>query len=371
MSAPTIDKEEAWAAVAGRDASRDGAFVYAVVTTGVFCRPGCASRRPKRANVRFFAGAEEAAAAGFRPCKRCRPHDDGPSAALRAVERARRYLDAHLDETVTLERLAAIAHLSPFHLQRTFKRRFGVSPRAYVEARRAARLRTRLRAGEGVLEAGFAAGYGSASQLYEQADARLGMTPATYRRGGEGMLIRFATAATPLGRVLVAATSRGICAVSLGDDDDALESSLRREYPRADVRRDDGELTALVAAILAHLEGTGEPSLPLDVRATAFQERVWQALRRIPYGERRTYGEIAAALGRPRAARAVARAVASNPTALLVPCHRVVRADGKAGGYRWGEERKRRLLRREARVVAARKKGGTHGKKGGTADDDA
>jgi AraC family transcriptional regulator of adaptative response/methylated-DNA-[protein]-cysteine methyltransferase len=275
------------------------------------------------------------------------------------VRRACAYLDEHLDEPVTLETLGREVGVSPFHLQRMFKRVTGVSPKEYVSARRVERLKACLQQGNGVADATYEAGYGSGSRVYEQADAQLGMTPATYKRGGTGVAIRYGTTESPLGRLLVAMSERGVCAVTLGDSDAALEAALRREYPRAQIERvdagaeaDDERLEEWLGAIVRHLEGA-QPSLalPVDVQATAFQRRVWQALQEIPYGTTRSYGEIAAALGQPRAARAVARACAMNRVALVVPCHRVVRNDfettGEAGGYRWGEERKRRLLERE------------------------
>ena len=352
-----IDDDEAWAAVRSRDAAYAGRFIYAVVSTGIYCRPGCGSRLPRREHVRFFTGPEEAEAAGFRPCKRCRPDRDGLTAARRRIEMAREYLDAHLDETVTLDRLARVVHMSPYHLQRTFKRFVGLSPRRYVETRRLERLKEQLREGETVTRAIFEAGYSSTSRLYEQASMNLGMTPGAYRRGGEGMRIHFTTTATPLGRLLVAATERGLCAVTLGDDDASLVDALHREYPRATIEPADAELRGWVDQILAYLEGerTSLP-LPLDVPATDFQRRVWAALREIPYGRTRSYRELAEAIGRPTAARAVARAVAracaSNRVALVIPCHRVVRGDGDLSGYRWGPERKRRLLEMEARSPA-------------------
>lgn len=354
------DPEAAWAAVAARDRGSDGRFVFAVATTGVFCRPSCPARRPKRENVRFFAGPAAAAAAGFRACRRCRPAEAGGEAAadpaLAPVLAARDYLEAHLDETVTLERLAAEAGLSPWHLQRSFKRRLGVSPRDYVNQRRLERLRGRLREGDDdVTTALYDAGFGSASQLYTQSDARLGMTPGRYRAGGAGLRIRFATVPTALGRLLVAATDRGVCSVQLGDRDEDLAAGLGREFPRAVIEPADDRLQPWIDAVLRRVEGQvegdleGEPAPrpPLDLAGTAFQRRVWQALTEIPPGTTRTYGEVAARLGRPTAARAVARACATNPAAVVVPCHRVVPAAGGTGGYRWGAERKRALLARE------------------------
>lgn len=342
-----IDETSAWDAVMGRDSRRDGQFVYAVATTGVYCRPSCPSRRPRRERVRFFGAPEEAERAGFRACRRCHPRD-GAAPEARLVERACAYLETHLDEPVTLEALGQTLGVSPWHLQRTFKRVTGVSPKEMVRARRMERLKERLQQGDDVAGATYEAGFGSGSRVYEQSDARLGMTPATYRRGGAGMSIRYATAGAPLGRLLVAVTERGVCAVALGDTDEELAEELRHEYPRAVIERaEPGEagLAERIAAVLEFLVGSAPHlALPLDVRATAFQERVWKALQEIPVGETRTYGEIAAHLGHPQAARAVARACATNPVALAIPCHRAVRGDGASGGYRWGAERKSRIL---------------------------
>jgi AraC family transcriptional regulator of adaptative response/methylated-DNA-[protein]-cysteine methyltransferase len=343
----------AWAAVAGRDASWDERILYAVSSTGVYCRPSCASRRPRRDRVSFFADPAAAEAAGYRPCRRCRPRDSALSPRADRLAAARAYLAAHLDETVTLERLGREVGSSPHHLQRTFKRHFGQTPKEYVLALRAERLKDRLRKGDDVTTATYEAGYGAGSRLYEQSNARLGMTPGTFRRGGCGAHIRFALTASPLGRLLVAATERGICAVRLGDDDETLAAGLERDYPQATLERVAGgdPMEDWVAVIVASLDesGTAAPlaSLPLDVRATTFAWRVWRELQRIPRGATRSYGEVAAALGSPTAARAVARACATNPVALVVPCHRVVRAGGEPGGYRWGAERKRRLLATE------------------------
>jgi AraC family transcriptional regulator of adaptative response/methylated-DNA-[protein]-cysteine methyltransferase len=344
------DADRAWAAVAARDASWDGRIVYAVTSTGIYCRPSCASRRPRRERVSFFADVAAAEAAGYRACLRCSPRDAGAPPAERQVAAARDYLAAHLDETVTLEQLGREVGASPYHLQRTFKRLLGVTPKDYVLALRAERLKTRLREGDDVTTATYEAGYSTGSRLYEQSNARLGMTPGTFRRGGRGEHIRFAVAASPLGQLLVAATERGICAVRLGDDTPALADGLRRDYPQASLEPvEDGDplaewVAAIVASLAAPDPGPALARLPLDVRATAFEWRVWRELQRIPRGATRSYGEVAAALGAPTAARAVARACAANRVALIVPCHRVVRADGDLGGYRWGVERKRRLL---------------------------
>jgi AraC family transcriptional regulator of adaptative response/methylated-DNA-[protein]-cysteine methyltransferase len=354
------DAERAWEAVVARDGAWDGRFVYAVASTGIFCRPSCAARRPRRDRVSFFPDAAAAAAAGYRACRRCRPLAGGVAAVERQVAAARGYLAAHLDETVTLERLGREVGASPYHLQRTFKRLLGVSPKDYVLALRAERLKQRLKEGDDVTTATYEAGYGAGSRLYEQSDARLGMTPGTFRRGGRGAHIRFAIAAAPPGRLLVAATERGICAVRLGDDDRELAAGLRRDYPQATIEEaaPGDPLAGWVEAILSSLTAGGAAAptltaLPLDVRATAFEWRVWRELQRIPRGSTRSYGEVAAALGKPAAARAVARACAANRVALVVPCHRVVRADGDTGGYRWGPERKRQLLAEEGAVDTA------------------
>jgi AraC family transcriptional regulator of adaptative response/methylated-DNA-[protein]-cysteine methyltransferase len=343
-----VDDESAWKALAARDHRFDGRFVFAVTTTGVYCRPSCPARRPRRENVRIFAAAQAAEAAGFRSCRRCHPKSARPAPAAQLAADARAYIDGHLDEKVTLEELGREVGASPFHLQRTFKRETGLSPREYQDARRHQRLRAQLKEGESVTSATYEAGYGSMSRVYETSDERLGMTPAAYKHGGRGLRIRYATAPSPLGRVLVAATDRGLCAVNLSDTDAGAEAALRAEYPQASLERAGAEVGAFVATLVRHLEGK-EPrlDLPLDVRASAFQWRVYKALREIPYGETRSYGEVARALGRPTAARAVARACATNPVAIVVPCHRVVRGDGETGGYRWGAERKSRLLAQE------------------------
>jgi AraC family transcriptional regulator, regulatory protein of adaptative response / methylated-DNA-[protein]-cysteine methyltransferase len=345
------DPAEAWAAVVGRDRQFDGRFVYAVRSTGVYCRPSCPSRRPLVANVVFFndpAGAEQA---GFRACKRCRPRANGaPAGVAAAVRETAAFIDAHADERITLAALARRTGVSPFHLQRVFRRELGVTPREYQQARRLDRLRAQLRRGETVSRATYDAGFGSASRVYEQA-ARLGMTPAAYRRGGQGLQIRFAIVTSPLGQLLVAATPRGICTVSLGDTETQLERRLRAEFPRAVVERDEGGALAEAARrVVAHIRGDAPAhDLPLDVRGTAFQQQVWRALLAIPYGETRSYAEVAAAIGHPTATRAVARACATNPIAVVIPCHRVVRSDGGLGGYAAGIERKERLLEVEGR----------------------
>jgi AraC family transcriptional regulator of adaptative response/methylated-DNA-[protein]-cysteine methyltransferase len=340
-----------WDAVARRDRDQDGRFVFAVRTTGIYCRPSCPARRPRRDNVRFFPLPEAAERAGFRACRRCRPRDVGRvDAAAALVRRACALLQEDRGEAWALDALAAEVGVSARHLHRLFKDRLGVSPRQYAEALRMGSLKSRLRKGDAVTQALYEAGFGSSSRLYDDVQGRLGMTPGTYRRGGRGVRIRYTVAACPLGHVLVAATERGIAAVRLGDRADALERDLREEYASAELLRDDAGLADRVDAVLGLISGRApDRELPLDVQATAFQQRVWQELRAIPAGETRTYGEVARRLGRPGAARAVARACASNPVALVVPCHRVVPASGSAGGYRWGTARKEALLSAERR----------------------
>jgi AraC family transcriptional regulator of adaptative response/methylated-DNA-[protein]-cysteine methyltransferase len=343
-------EEQYWQAVLARDPQAEGAFVYGVRSTHIYCRPTCPSRRPRRAQVVFFRRAAAAEQEGFRPCKRCRPGAAAdPDPRVEWVQRACRYIEDHLDEALTLATLSAQVSLSEHYFQRSFKRIMGLTPRQYADARRLERLKTQLKAGDTVTGAMYEAGYGSSSRLYERAPAQLGMTPAAYRRGGAGLAITYTIMDSPVGRVLIGATERGVCAVSLGDADADLEAALGREYPAATLRRDDVALGAWAAALLCHLRGE-QPHLdllPLDVQATAFQWRVWEALRTIPYGETLAYGEVARRIGRPTAARAVAAACASNPVAVVIPCHRVVGAHGALGGYRWGVERKRRLLAQE------------------------
>jgi AraC family transcriptional regulator, regulatory protein of adaptative response / methylated-DNA-[protein]-cysteine methyltransferase len=340
--------EQAWQAVAARDSRFDGRFVFAVSSTGIYCRPSCPSRRPRRERVAFYPDAGAAEKEGYRPCRRCRPKSALPPPAVQRVELAREYLEARGGERVTLERLGRAVRMSPHHLQRSFKKLVGVTPREYAESLRLRGFKRRVKKGDDVTTAMYESGFGSSSRLYEKSDQRLGMTPAAYRRGGKGMQIRYAVVPSPLGRLLVAATDRGVCAVAFGQDDARLEADLRAEYPAASLEKDAGEFRGWIAAISRFLAGEGELlSLPIDVRGTAFQHRVWKALRDIPAGQTRSYGEVAASIGKPKASRAVARACATNRAAVVVPCHRVVRGDGGLGGYRWGPERKRRLLKLE------------------------
>lgn len=353
-------EDTCWNAVIERDAAMDGTFVFAVRTTGIYCRPSCPSRRPLRKNVEFFAAAGDAAAAGYRACRRCEPNA-AETAAERAVARARAYLDAHVGEPVTLTTLAREAAMSAHHLQRTFKRVVGVSPAQYASALRAERLKAELRSGATVSRASYDAGYGASSRVYDAAERQLGMTPAAYRRGGKGVHIRFTTAETDFGILLVAATDRGVCSVMLGDDEAILGEALRSEFPNAALdavntsEAAHEDLRSWLASVTEHLHGTTRDiAVELDIAGTPLQQRVWNALRQIPYGETRSYAELAAAAGAPRAVRAVASACARNPVALVVPCHRAVRKGGALGGYRWGLDRKARLLAHEQGIVVRR-----------------
>jgi AraC family transcriptional regulator of adaptative response/methylated-DNA-[protein]-cysteine methyltransferase len=347
---------ERWDAVVARDTQADGAFFYGVATTGVFCRPSCASRLPLRENVAFFGAADEALAAGFRPCKRCRP--DGLPRDLAIVERACAALDADPQARLTLAQLSEAVHVSPFHLQRLFKRIVGISPREYQAARRGATLRAALQRGEGVTRAALDAGFNSPSRLYSNVAGELGMAPSAYRKKGEGRRVHYASAVTALGRVLVAATDRGICRIAFGDDSSELVQALRHAFAKADLVEDRARIAPFIEQIDAYLRGQRETfDLPLDVSTTAFRQRVWDALRNIPYGQTRSYTQVAESLGVPRAVRAVASACASNPVALAIPCHRVLQKGGSLAGYRWGLERKAALLDAEARRGAVAQAG--------------
>ena len=344
-------QKDRWEAVRARDKRFDSAFVYGVRSTGIYCRPSCSARRPRRDQVVFFQMPEAAEQAGFRPCRRCRPDEaviQDPQ--VKRVQRLCRYIEQHdsPEQPLTLANMSGHVHVSPHHLQRIFKRMMGISPRKYAEACRLQRLKRLIKKGNTVTHALYEAGYGSSSRLYEGVSRRMGMTPGDYRRGGEGMRIRFTIANCPLGRLLVAATDKGACAVLIGKTDKALETALSSEYPAAEIHWEQDGLREYVTALLKYFSGKHPHlDLPLDIQVTAFQSRVYEALRAIPYGRTRTYGEIAEAIGHPRAVRAVARACATNPTAILIPCHRVIRKDGGAGGYRWGLGRKKVLLEKE------------------------
>jgi len=351
--APLVNEATAWESVLQRDASADDRFLYAVTTTGIYCRPSCPSRRPKRDNVAFFSSAAAAEEAGFRACQRCRPNR--AKTPNRAIERAREYIDTHIadlgEERITLELLGEQSGLSPYHLQRKFKEIVGLTPAQYVRARKSELLKGELKRGETVSRATFGAGYGSSSRVYGDSDKRLGMTPATYRRGGAGAHIEYVTARTSLGILLVGATDRGICAVTLGNDTKTLERALELEYPAATrtyVSHPSSSLQAWVADIIEAVDSDRvRLDIPFDIQASAFQWKVWRELQKIPFGETRSYGEIATAIGAPKAVRAVASACANNRAAVIIPCHRVVRQNGELGGYRWGLERKQRLIEKE------------------------
>ncbi len=334
-----------WEAILNRDVNADGRFVYAVRTTGIYCRPSCASRKPNKNNVLIFKFPEMAEGRGFRPCLRCVPQDAGYDPRLGKVRDAVRYIEEHADENPTLEVLGRVVGASPHHLQRTFKRALGVSPRQYLESLKAQNYKNLLKNGRDIAGAGYEAGYGSSRGVYEGASRYMGMTPATYKTGGAGLSIRYGTTKCRLGTLLVAATDRGVCRVSIGDTTGELVSDLENEYPHANLNRSDDELKEYLISVASLAKGDElSGSLPLDVRASAFQCRVWERLKSIPLGNTMTYKEIAEDLGNPKGARAVGSACAQNPVALLVPCHRVVRGDGGLAGYRWGVERKRRLL---------------------------
>ncbi|HEV7684030.1 MAG TPA: bifunctional DNA-binding transcriptional regulator/O6-methylguanine-DNA methyltransferase Ada [Pyrinomonadaceae bacterium] len=346
------DHEAQWQAVLTKNARFDGRFVFAVSSTGIYCRPSCPSRRPRRERVSFFELPKQAEQAGFRACLRCRPRDSrAGDPQVHLAEEVCRLINESNGEPITLSALSAQLGVSSFHLQRTFKSVMGITPKDYAETSRVNRFKQGVRKGEAITSAIYDAGFGSSSRLYESASAQLGMTPATYGKGGRGAAINYAIVETPLGRLLVAATNKGVCSVMLGDSDAALKADLFKEFPSADIRLDEKPLRSSVSAIVKHLKSNSPHiDLPLDIRATAFQRQVWEALRAIPYGQTHSYSEVAKAIGQQKAVRAVARACATNPVALVIPCHRVIREDKSLGGYRWGLERKKKLLEREARA---------------------
>lgn len=346
-----LDESVLWRAVAARDPAWDGIFVYGVSSTGIYCRPTCPSRRPRRDRVTFFPAPEGALRAGFRACRRCHPDSTAESApAVDRVVRACRAIASRQGRGISIQRLASSLRISPHQLLRSFKQTLGITPRDFADACRTGCLKRALRSGNGVADASYAAGFGSGSRVYERAASTLGMTPARYAAGAKGERVTYAIAPSSLGHVLVARTPRGVCSVAIGDNNQALAAALIREFPEAALSNGDEQLQETVRRVVASIDGTAsDPRVPLDVRATAFQQRVWRELQRIPRGTTRTYQEIAQQIGHPTAARAVARACATNPVAILVPCHRVVRADGARGGYRWGADRKARLLDAERR----------------------
>ena len=342
-AAPYGTEAERWKAWETRDLNAVGRFYVAVRSTGIYCRVGCPARPPRRENVCFFDTPGQAEAAGFRACKRCRPKET--PAQQKTVNEVKRLLET-LEPAPTLNQLSEATGLSPYHLQRLFKRETGLSPKQYAAAQRVQRFKSGLREGSSVTEALYDAGYGSSSGLYGNSGARLGMSPAAYKRGGKGMKIRYAFADSGLGKLLVGVTEKGVCSVLIGETEAELLALLREEFAEAGL--EPGTLAEYVKPVLEGLSGqAGSFDLPLDLRGTAFQLKVWEALRRIPAGETRTYGELAQDLGDPKSVRAVAQACGANPVSLVIPCHRVIGSDGKLTGYRWGLERKRRLLEQE------------------------
>lgn len=346
--------EKRWEAVLAHDAAAEGKFVYGVKTTGVYCWTTCHSRRPLRRNVEFFNTAADAGQAGFRPCKRCKPESAQNSQnelnrrTEQQIAELCRTIEANPDGVQKLNELATRAGTSPHTILRVFRKITGITPRKYADAIRLRRLKRGLKSGHDVTTAMYDAGYGSSSRLYESSAATLGMTPGAYRKGGEGMQIAYTIENSSLGKVLVGATSQGVSAIYLGDKERPLERELRAEYPNAEIRRGSGTLKTYVAQVLNHIQGKQRDlNLPLDVQATAFQRRVWEELRKIPYGSTRSYSEVAKAIGRPKAVRAVANACATNPVCITVPCHRVIGKNGRETGYRWGIERKAALLTQE------------------------
>jgi AraC family transcriptional regulator of adaptative response/methylated-DNA-[protein]-cysteine methyltransferase len=345
-------EDRRWDAVVARDSAHDGEFVFAVSTTGVYCRPSCPARRPRRGNVTFYPRPDQAEKAGFRACLRCRPRSVSGNLQSDTVKEICRYIEQHLDEPVTLKRLGKAFRQSPFHLQRRFKAALGITPREYADSCRLRLLKRNLQAGDNVTRAMYDAGYGSSSRLYEKTASQLGMTPDKYRRGAIAATLRYAIADSPLGRMMIAATDKGVCSIQFGRSDGELLEGLKREFPFAARKADEGGLQAWVDALLSKMTGRElNAELPLDIRATAFQRRVWTYLQSIPFGSTRSYSDVAKAIGQPTASRAVARACATNPVAVVIPCHRVVGKDGSSSGYRWGVERKKTLLEMEKREV--------------------
>jgi AraC family transcriptional regulator of adaptative response/methylated-DNA-[protein]-cysteine methyltransferase len=351
--APVVD-DSRWQAVIDRDPASDGTFVFAVSSTGVYCRPSCPARRPRRENVKFFNVPQEAERAGFRACLRCRPKATNGNPRQEMIKAVCRYIEQHLDEPITLAQLGAEFRQSPFHLQRTFKSVLGITPKEYANSCRIRGFRQNLKAGHSVTRAMHDAGYSSTSRLYSRTASELGMEPSKYRRGAVAASIRYTCADSPLGRILIAATDRGICSIQFADSDEELEQGLKQEFPFAMRKRDDDGMTDLAREVMRHMSGleVGQ-SLPLDIQATAFQRQVWAYLKSITVGETKSYAQVAKAIRRPSAVRAVARACATNPVAIAIPCHRVVRSDGDLGGYRWGIDRKKKLLEMEARHARA------------------
>lgn len=340
-------REHRWALVESRNQQADGEFVYAVKSTGIFCRPSCPSRRPRREMVEFYDSPALAQKAGYRACLRCAPAER--SSQLAKIEDACRFIEQNLESTISLDQIAAHVGLSPFHFQRLFKKRLGISPRQYQQAQRSSKFKQALHTEVRITDAIYEAGYGSSSRAYESGSDQLGMTPTAFRRNGQGMNISYTIISSPMGKLLIASTERGLCAVRFGDSDASLLRELQSDFHAANLQRRDSELKPAVASVKSLMAGMKiNGDIPLDIQGTAFQQRVWNALRQIPVGQTRSYTEVAQSIGSPKAVRAVANACASNPVALVVPCHRVVQSNGKLAGYRWGVERKAALLRKES-----------------------
>ena len=345
----SVIEDSRWQAVLGRDGASDGKFVFAVSSTGIYCRPSCPSKRPKRENVTFFRQPQEAEIAGFRACLRCRPKAIAGNPRQELIKAVCRYIEQHLDEPVTLARLEEEFNQSPFHLQRTFKAVLGITPKEYADSCRMRGFRQKLKAGHSVTRAMHDAGYSSTSRLYSRTASELGMEPAKYRRGAIATPIRYSFTESPIGRMLIAATDKGICSIQFADSEEELEQGLKQEFPFALRRRDDDGMANLAGQVGQRMSGAeSSTSLPLDIQATAFQRRVWSHLQSIAFGKTQSYSQVAKAIRRPSAVRAVARACATNPVAIAIPCHRVLRSNGDLGGYRWGIGRKKALLEMEA-----------------------
>lgn len=347
--------EGMWKAVSDRDPRYDGSFYYAVKSTGIYCRPSCASRKPSPEQVVFFRNARDAALDGFRPCRRCCP--DGETPLVKRVIEVSSYIDAHPDEDLTLGSLSKRFGISAYHLQRSFKQVAGVTPRQYAEGSRLNRLKVQLKRGESVRSSTYGSGHVSTGWIYEGPEPRLGMEAGSYKRGGAGKRISFSIVRSSLGHLLVASTTRGVCMVALGDSRSSMVSALRAEYPNASLVPEAESGSAWVQAVVDYIEGKGDGPLrrlPVELQGTAFQRKVWNELRAIPRGSTKSYSQIAERIGRPRAVRAVARACATNPVAVVIPCHRVIGKDGSLKGYRWGAARKKALLRIDGKEIADR-----------------
>lgn len=350
-----LNDEAKWRAVLSRDERFDGAFVFAVRSTGIYCRPSCPARRPARQQVEFFRGSIEAEQSGYRACLRCQPGQTGFSSKTRLVDLACKYIEANLQHKLTLATISGHVGLSPFYFHRTFKAVLGITPRQYVESRRTTRMKRFLRMGETVNNSLCDAGFSSRSRVYENLPDGFGISPGEYRRGGEGLQISYRIIGSPLGRLLIAGTKRGVCAVCIGDTDTFVENCLAEDFPSAALVKNDEAMKMWAEQLTKYLAGEQMVlDLPLDVKATAFQLRVWKAIQSIPFGATATYSQLASDLGQPQAARAVARACATNPVALVIPCHRVIGRDGSLRGYRWGIKRKQKLLDLETNVEKKR-----------------